>query len=74
MGKPLPAGQVITAALLTRIMLCFLIGIDVGRFRDRINMPVAAISIVEMTVQGPLLNIMGDRAYLREHLRKRLGT
>ena len=74
MGKPLPAGEVITAALLTRIILCFLIGIDVGRFRDRINMPVAAISIVEMTVQGPLLNIMGDRAYLREHLRKRLGT
>ncbi len=57
-----------------RIMLCFLMGIDVGRFRDRINMPVAAISIVEMTVHGPLLLMMGDRAYLREHLRKRVGT
>jgi hypothetical protein len=74
MGKPLRAKQVVTAALLTRIMLCFLIGIDVGRFRDRINMPVAAVSIVEMTVHGPLLHIMGDRAYLREHLRKRSGT
>jgi broad specificity phosphatase PhoE len=58
----------------TRIMLCFLLGIDVGRFRDRINMPVASISIVEMAVHGPLLHMMGDRAYLREHLRKRVGT
>ena len=58
----------------TRIMLCSLLGIDVGRFRDRIDMPVAAISIVEMAVHGPLLHMMGDRAYLREHLRKRAGT
>ncbi len=58
----------------TRIMLCSLMGIDVGRFRDRINMPVASISIVEMAVHGPLLHMMGDRSYLREHLRKRVGT
>jgi len=57
-----------------RIMLCSLLGIDVGRFRDRIGMPVGSISIVEMAVHGPLLHMMGDRAYLREHLRKRLGT
>lgn len=49
-------------------------GIDVGRFRDRINMPVASISIVEMAVHGPLLLTMGERAYLREYLRKRVGT
>ena len=58
----------------TRIMLFSLLGIDVGRFRDRINMPVASISIVEMVVHGPLLHMIGDRAYLREHLRKRVGT
>jgi probable phosphoglycerate mutase len=58
----------------TRIMLCFLIGIDVGRFRDRINMPVASISIEEMAVHGPMLHMIGDRAYLREHLRRRVGT
>ena len=58
----------------TRIMLCSLIGIDVGRFRDRINMPVAAVSIVEMAMQGPLLHTVGDRSYLRERLRKRSGT
>lgn len=58
----------------TRIMLCSLIGIDVGRYRDRIKMPVASITIVEMTVHGPLLHMMGDRSYLREHLRKRVDT
>jgi broad specificity phosphatase PhoE len=57
-----------------RIMLCSLLGIDVGRFRDRIGMPVGSISIVEMAVQGPLLLKMGDRAYLRDLLRKREGT
>jgi probable phosphoglycerate mutase len=51
-----------------------MIGIDVGRYRDRINMPAASVSIVEMTVHGPLLHMMGDRTYLREHLRKRVGT
>ena len=58
----------------TRIMLCSLLGIDVGRFRDRINMPVASVSVVEMAKNGPLLHLMGDRAYLRAHLRKRMGT
>jgi probable phosphoglycerate mutase len=58
----------------TRIMLCSLIGIDVGRYRDRIHMPVASISIVEMAEHGPLLHMMGDRAYLRKSLRKRVGT
>ncbi len=57
----------------TRIMLCALLGIDVGRFRDRLSMPVASVSIVEMALHGPLLHRMGDRAHLREHLRKREG-
>jgi hypothetical protein len=55
-------------------MLCSLLGIDVGRFRDRLDMPVAAISIVEMAVNGPLLHRMGDRAQLREPLRQREGS
>jgi broad specificity phosphatase PhoE len=57
-----------------RIILCSLLGIDVGRYRDRINMPVASISIVEMAPNGPLLCMMGDRSYLRAHLRERMGT
>ena len=58
----------------TRIMLCSLIGIDVGRFRDRISMPVASISIVELAVHGPVLHMVGDRTYLREDLRRRVET
>ncbi|MFH2047575.1 MAG: histidine phosphatase family protein [Pseudomonadota bacterium] len=58
----------------TRIMLCSLIGIDVGRYRDRISMPVASVTIVEMAVNGPLLRMMGDRSYMRQKLRSRVGA
>jgi probable phosphoglycerate mutase len=55
-------------------MLCTLLGIDIGRFRDRIGMPVAAVSIVEMAMHGPLLHVMGDRTHLSESLRNLEGT
>jgi probable phosphoglycerate mutase len=57
-----------------RIMLCSLLGIDVGRYRDRLSVPVATLSIVEMTEHGPLLRVLGDRSHLRESLRQRPGT
>lgn len=57
-----------------RVILCFLLGIDVGRFRDRIGMPVASVSIVEFGTHGPLLKVLGDRSHLRESLRHRVGT
>ena len=57
-----------------RIMLCSLLGIDVGRFRDRISMPVASVSLVEITKQGPLLHRMGDRSYLTEDLCRGTGA
>ena len=57
-----------------RIMLCSLLGIDVGRYRDRILMPVASVSIVEFTDRGPLLRALGDRSHLRQSLREREGT
>ncbi|MBD2580078.1 histidine phosphatase family protein [Oscillatoria sp. FACHB-1406] len=57
-----------------RIMLCELLGIDVGRFRDRIGMLVASISVVEIGARGPLLKILGDRAHLRASLRDRPGS
>ncbi len=55
-------------------MLCLMLGIDVGRFRDRISMPVASISIMEIATHGPLLHMMGDRSYLKESLRSRAVT
>jgi broad specificity phosphatase PhoE len=47
-----------------RIMLCSLLGIDVGRYRDRIDMPVAAVSMVEFCSQGPKLIKLSDRSHL----------
>ena len=57
-----------------RIMLCSLLGIDVGRYRDRISMPVASVSMVEFTERGPLLKVLGDRSHLRQELQLRKGT
>jgi probable phosphoglycerate mutase len=48
-----------------RIMLCFLLGIDIGRYRDRFNLPVASLSVVERTSRGPLLHLFGDRSHLK---------
>ena len=71
-----PAGNVLVVShkATTRIMLCSLLGIDVGRYRDRLSMPVASLSVVEMTEQGPLLKSLGDRSHLGERLRLRPGT
>jgi broad specificity phosphatase PhoE len=48
-----------------RIMLCSLLGIDVGRYRDRIYMPVAAISVLEFGKQGPRLLKLNDCSHLK---------
>jgi broad specificity phosphatase PhoE len=57
-----------------RIILCALLGIDVGHYRDRLDMPVASLALVQMTGQGPMLKSLGDRSHLREGLRLRSGT
>jgi broad specificity phosphatase PhoE len=57
-----------------RIILCSLLGIDPGRYRDRIEMLVGSVSIIKFDLRGPLLQVLGDRAYMGEKLRARLGT
>jgi broad specificity phosphatase PhoE len=57
-----------------RIMLCSLLGIDLGRYRDRIDMLAGAVSIVKFDVHGPLLQVLGDRNHMGEALRGRQGT
>jgi len=57
-----------------RVMLCSLLGIDLGCYRNRIDMPVAAISVVKFGVHGPMLQKLGDRSHLSEELRDRIGT
>ena len=58
----------------TQIMLCSLLGIDVGHFRDRISMPVASVGVVEIETHRPLLHMMGDRSHLRGSMRSRAVT
>jgi probable phosphoglycerate mutase len=57
-----------------RIALCSLIGIDVGRFRYRLACPVGSVSVVRFGEQGPLIEKIGGRSHLSEHLRNLPGT
>lgn len=57
-----------------RIMLCSLMGIDIGRYRDRIDVPAASISVVKFEAHGPLLQRLGDRSYMSPQLFSRIGT
>jgi broad specificity phosphatase PhoE len=57
-----------------RIILCALMGIDVGRFRYRFVCPVGSLSMVEFSAEGPLLHFLADRSHLSEHLKSLPGT
>jgi broad specificity phosphatase PhoE len=57
-----------------RIILCGLLGIDVGRFRYRLSCPVGSVSIVEFGGSGPLLQALAERMHLSERLRLLPGT
>jgi probable phosphoglycerate mutase len=57
-----------------RIILCSLLGIDVGRFRYRLACPVGSVSTVEFNAEGPLLHSLADRSHLTESLRSLRGT
>jgi len=57
-----------------RILLCSLLGIDLGRYRDRIDILTASVSIVKFSAHGPLLQVLGDRYHIPEAIRNRPGT
>jgi broad specificity phosphatase PhoE len=57
-----------------RIILCALLGVDVGRFRYRFVCPVGSVSTVEFTSEGPLLHSLADRSHLSETLKSLPGT
>lgn len=57
-----------------RIILCGLLGIDLGSYRNRIAALAASISIVKFDVRGPMLEVLGDRSHLDENLRNLPGT
>ncbi|MBE9102300.1 histidine phosphatase family protein [Vacuolonema iberomarrocanum] len=70
------AGNVLVVSHKTtiRLILCSLLGIDLGRYRDRIDMPAASLSVVTIDVHGPMLQRLGDRSYMSKALRERAGT
>lgn len=57
-----------------RILLCTFLGIDLGRYRDRINALAGSVSVVRFGEYGPLLETLGDRSYMSEALRSMPGT
>ncbi len=57
-----------------RIVLCELLGIDVGRFRYRLSCPVCSLNAVQFGAQGPLLKALADVSHLDERLRNLPGT
>ncbi|MFN4195990.1 MAG: histidine phosphatase family protein [Thermosynechococcus sp.] len=67
-----PDGNILIVSI--RMMLCGLLGIDVGRFRDRIAAPVASVSIVEYTSPRRLLLALAERSHLSPELRQLPGT
>lgn len=71
-----PDGKVLVVAHKTtiRIILCHLLGIDLGRYRDRIDMLAASVSVVEFGLHGPLLKKLGDRSYMSQELQDRAGS
>jgi len=71
-----PTGNVLIVShkATIRIMVCSLLGIDVGRFRYRFGCPVGSVSIIEFGTHGPLLQALADRLHLDERLRTLPGT
>ena len=57
-----------------RIVLCALLGVDVGRYRFRMGCPVGSISIIEFGAHGPLLQTLANREHLDRRLRELPGT
>jgi probable phosphoglycerate mutase len=57
-----------------RALICRLLGIDLSHFRYRLACPVASVSVVEWTAQGPLLKVLADRSHLSETLKQLPGT
>ena len=71
-----PTGNVLVVShkATIRIVLCDLLGIDLGRYRDRIDIPAGSVTMVKFDLHGPLLQELGNRAYMSEDLRSRPGT
>lgn len=57
-----------------RIIICNLLGIDLGRYRDRIGFLAASLCVIKLDQHGPLIETLGDRSFMDEKLRARTGS
>jgi probable phosphoglycerate mutase len=57
-----------------RIILCCLLGIELGRYRDRVNAFTGSVSLLRMGEHGPMLDMLNDRSHLSAEIRNRPGT
>src|SRR5262245_8516541 len=55
-----------------RVLVCALLGLDVGLYRARIGQSVAGVTVFEFRDSGPLLRTLGDISHLPQHLRQGL--
>ena len=71
-----PSGNVLVVShkATIRVILCGLLGIDMGRYRDRIDVPAASLSVVQFGALGPMLQVLGDRSFMDADLRSLSGT
>ncbi|MGY6216706.1 histidine phosphatase family protein [Methylolobus aquaticus] len=71
-----PTGDVLVVShkATIRLLICALLGIDIGGYRDRIGITVASLAVVEFHDNGPRLALLGDRSHLHQSLRNRPGT
>jgi probable phosphoglycerate mutase len=71
-----PEGNVlvVTHKASIRVLLCALLGVDVGRFRYRFGCPVGSVTVVEFGTHGPLAATVADRSHLDPKLRGLPGT
>lgn len=71
-----PGGNVLLVShkATIRVLICALLGIDVGRYRFRLSCPVGSVSAIEFGAHGPLLQTLANRTHLDEHLRALPGT
>ena len=55
-------------------VLCGLLGVEIGRFRQRFSCPVASLSVVEFGAVGPQLLALAERSHLDQRLREIPGS
>jgi len=71
-----PSGQVFCFShkATLRVLVCALLGIDVGQFRARIAQRVSSVTVFSFPPSGPRLEVLGDISHLPAELRVEMGT